>query len=429
MHTISFLNQLFACRRVWARLCSLFQYVGLSLLSVSFLGCATEKANRSKALPAVHFQALTQQEKTQVDEWMLLAQNATQAGQTRQALGYYQHVWQGFPSSLEAPEALYRSALLRMQAHQYADAFKLFDQVLSNYPSYERFNDVVRDEFELATCLMNGNRPYYFGLVPGFRDYDEAIEFFEGVVKKAPFTDYAPLALMNIAWIAEAHGKKVDAVEALDRLINTYPQSILMPDAYLKLADLYASMVQGPAYDQGATKDAIRYYEYFLVLFPTDPQVARAEKGLERMRSMLAESQLYAGNLYRNRLQDNTAALVFYNEAINAAAQSQAAQKARAEITRIQNGQCCVGTPIDFLFSKPEHDLSGKEYAQQSYVDARQTEMFEVWTDEGLLDTPGEILDDAIPLDEALQNPDPMGRQIDVRDPLKESLQDAVNAQ
>ena len=60
--------------------------------------------------------------------------------------------------------------------------------------------------------------------------------------------------------LGKTAGKDADAKDALDRLISGYPQSLLAPDASLRLAQAYAADVQGPSYDQGATKQAITYY-------------------------------------------------------------------------------------------------------------------------------------------------------------------------
>src|SRR5262249_55967274 len=99
---------------------------------------------------------------------------------------------------------------------------------------------------------MQGKRPYYWGLIPGFRDYDAAIDLFEKMVKNAPFSKQAPKALMFISHLSKKYRKVEDAWDALERIINEYPNSSQAEEAYLVLAETYAESVQGPAYDQGA---------------------------------------------------------------------------------------------------------------------------------------------------------------------------------
>ncbi|MDP4880011.1 MAG: tetratricopeptide repeat protein, partial [Opitutales bacterium] len=99
-------------------------------------------------------------------------------------------------------------------------------------PNYKDFNQVIGSQFDCATAHMEGARGRIFWVFPGFRQYDRAMEEFEQIVNNAPYSDYAPLALMNIALVAEQEEEPEDAIDALDRLINYYPQSMLAPDAY-----------------------------------------------------------------------------------------------------------------------------------------------------------------------------------------------------
>jgi outer membrane protein assembly factor BamD len=75
---------------------------------------------------------------------------------------------------------------------------------------------------------------------------------------------------MNIARGHQRMHNTEEAIDALDRMINNYPQSLLAPDAYLKLGETHASLVQGPEYDQTSTKEAITYFQDFMILFPND---------------------------------------------------------------------------------------------------------------------------------------------------------------
>ena len=348
----------------------------------------------------------TPTEQAEINQLLEDAQAKINDGESYQAIDDYEDIWKKYPQSKEAPEALHRVAKIRLENKQFQDAFTCYDKILSHYPSYPRFEEVVKEEFEMASQLMGGDRPKYFGFIPGFRNDSDMIEYFEGVVTKAPFTPYAPLALMNVALIHEQNKDYTDAIDTLNRLINHYPKSSLIPEAYLKLGKAYSQQVQGPSYDQGATKNAIAAYQDFLILFPGHPSVGIAEQGLQDMQNLMAKSKFVMGELYRERLQDNAAAIVFYNEAIKAAPNSQTAEDARLKIADIQQGVPAKGTPIDFMFSKEEVSL--KEYQEESYVDARSTDQFEPLKNEGLLDTAADALRTAEPLSEVLEEQKPL---------------------
>ena len=59
-------------------------------------------------------------------------------------------------------------------------------------------------------------------------------------------------ALMALAEIALKDDKEEEAVDALERIVNLYPENYLSEKAYFMLAKVYKDRVAGPAYDQGS---------------------------------------------------------------------------------------------------------------------------------------------------------------------------------
>lgn len=258
-------------------------------------------------------------------------------GSSRSAIRGYQAIAKKYPNSIYAPEALYRSARLRLTRKEYAKAFEDFQGVLSRYPNTKRFNEIIGEQYRIASALLDGARGrMMFGLLPGFTQRDKAIEYFETILANAPYSDYAPLSLMNIARGHQKLGNEPDAIDALDRMINNYSQSLLAPDAYLKLAQMHASLVDGPYYDQAATKESITYFTDFMLLFPGDGNIGSAEKGLDGMKTMLAESKMKIADFYFHKRSNFKAARVFYNEAITAYPESAIAARAKAKLVEVE---------------------------------------------------------------------------------------------
>jgi outer membrane protein assembly factor BamD len=265
------------------------------------------------------------------------ARLAEEDGSRRSAIKTYQNIAKRYPNSIYAPEALYRSARLRLAGRDYTKGFEDYQQVLSRYPNTRRFNEIIGEQYRIASALLDGARGrMLWGLLPGFTQRDKALEFFETILANAPYSDYAPLSLMNIARGHQKLGNTENAIDALDRMINNYGQSLLAPDAYLKLAQTHASLVDGPFYDQGATREAITYFTDFMLLFPGDTNIAGAEKGLDGMKTMLAESKIRMADFYFYKRSNFKAARVFYNEAITAYPESAIAAKAKARLTEVE---------------------------------------------------------------------------------------------
>ena len=203
-------------------------------------------------------------------ELMNNARNAEEAGQTKRAIKNYERVAKRYPNSIYAAEALYRAGLLYEQRREYYKAFDTFQDLVQKYPNNARFSQVIADQYRIANALSEGKRAYMWGVIPGLKNREKALEYFERVVANAPFSDYAPLSLMNIARGHQRMDASEEAIDALDRMINSYPRNVLTPDAYLKLAETHAELVDGPAYDQASTKASITYYEDYLIQFPGD---------------------------------------------------------------------------------------------------------------------------------------------------------------
>ncbi|ACB76879.1 outer membrane protein assembly factor BamD [Opitutus terrae] len=264
------------------------------------------------------------------------ARELEEDGSRGAAIRRYKKVAKRYPASIYASEALYRSGKLYLARRQYFRSFEAFMEVTTRYPNTKHFNDVIGEEYRIASALLDGARNRWWGWFPGFTNRSRAIDYFEIIVQTAPYSDYAPLALMNKARGHLRARETEEAIDALDRMINQYPQSLLAPDAYLKLAQTHALLVEGPNYDQGSTKEAITYYEDFLILFPNDPNVPTAAKGLDEMKQVLAESKIRIGDFYFYKRDNYTAARVFYNEAITSYPDSPVAQRARTKLAEVE---------------------------------------------------------------------------------------------
>lgn len=221
------------------------------------------------------------------------AREAEEKGDRGSAMKRYENIAKKYPNSIYAPEALYRAAIIRLERRQYTKAFDEFQSVVSRYPNSAHFNEIIGSQYRIATDLVEGRRPRYFGVIPGFKNRAKGVEFFERIVATAPYSDYAPLALMNIARTHQKLDRPDEAIDALDRMINNYPQSLLAPDAYYKLAETHASLVQGPYYDQASNRQAITYFEDFLILFPGDVNIPAVDEGLQKARATFALSLIH----------------------------------------------------------------------------------------------------------------------------------------
>ncbi len=260
-------------------------------------------------------------------------------GDRGDAISLYKKVGKRYPNSVFAPEAFYRTGKLYLSRKQYFKAFENLQSSITRYPSNPRFNEVMGEQYRIASALMDGARNRIWGWIPSFVNRERAVQYFEFLNFNAPFSDYAPLALLNVAQGHQRLGNTPEAIDALDRMINNHPGSLLTPEAYLKLGNAHASLVEGPKYDQTATIDAITHYEDYLILFPNDTQVAAAEKGLSDMKTVRARSKMEMADFYFNKRSNYKAARILYNEAITIYPDSPIADEAKKRIADVETAE------------------------------------------------------------------------------------------
>ena len=257
-------------------------------------------------------------------------------GDKGSAIKNYKKVAKKYPASAFAAEALYRSGKLYLARKQYFKSFESFQRVTSGYPNSPRFNEIIGEEYRIASALLDGARNRIWGVIPSFQNRTRAIQYFESIIRDAPYSDYAPLALMNKAQGHLRQREIEEAIDSLDYMINNYPQSLLAPDAYIRLAQTHSRLVDGPNYDQASTKEAITYFEDFLILFPNDANIPQAAKGLDDMKQVLAESKITLGDYYFKYRKNYAAARVFYNEAITSYPESPVAARAQQKLADVE---------------------------------------------------------------------------------------------
>jgi outer membrane protein assembly factor BamD len=260
------------------------------------------------------------------------------AGNAGSADRNFKKIIKKYPLTAASGDARFLHGQILMGKGQWTKAFDNLQEIISKNPNYENFNLVISAQFDCGTALMEGARGRILWIIPGFKQPDQATRQFEQIVRNAPYSDFAPLALMNIAITSGQRRRPEDAIDALDRLINYYPHSMLAPDAYYNMAQTYSNLVSGAQYDQGSTRQAISYYEDFLILFPQSSQLGQVESNLIQMEDLLARSRLNLGDFFYNYRSNNSGALAFYNETITIAPESEAAKEALARIADIKAG-------------------------------------------------------------------------------------------
>lgn len=284
-------------------------------------------------------------------------QQAELNGRVEEALKCYQQICRYFLETDIAARAFHRSGILLKDLGKLEQAFEKLKFITKNYVAYEGYDDVLRDEFDVACALMERYQSRKtWKWLEFFKDSKPAIDCFRHIVEFSPRTENASRALYYIAQLEFENNEKTKAIETLDRIIAEYPTSEWLPDAYLFEAKIYLSFVNGAQNDQGMTLKAIHCCEDFLLLFSNKINLAdkvdEAKQLLYDAEVLYAKSRLVLGNFYLYRRSYPQGAILFYNEARTLAPASDVAVQANRNIDFANSGNPSPMTWADRCFGR-----------------------------------------------------------------------------
>jgi outer membrane protein assembly factor BamD len=309
----------------------------------------------------------------QAKEWFLSAESKEKSGDLGKALDLYENFAQRRSDAVLTrgdeviqlgPESLFRAAIIREKRGDWQKAFVYLKLIAEAYTDYN-FERVAESLMRIAERLAKEKLPRKWGVIPRFRSGNQDRMRLDQIAGLARGPKFAPRALMALSEIATKDNKDDEAVDALERLVNLYPENYLCEEAYFLLAKIYESRVSGPAYDQGSTLKALNFFEDYIILYSKSPprskhetdeayqtRMAEAEErrtqaeiGRKKMRETLAASKVEVGQFvekygkyYMVRWKElgNAPALQFYNEAITTAPESEAARVAEKKVAKLR---------------------------------------------------------------------------------------------
>jgi outer membrane protein assembly factor BamD len=170
------------------------------------------------------------------------------------------------------------------------------------------------------------------------------------VLKYAFDGRYASHALKEIANL-QLRPKPYDlAIDALDQIVDLYPDSLEVSYAYLKTAENYRNLAKGEEYNQGGVVIARRYYQECVVIFPQHSEVSFARKMIRDLEESVVRSEISLGGFYFHSRYKEKAAKESYLLAIDFKPYTLAVGLTQSKIEEINRGKKPRSTPADFLF-------------------------------------------------------------------------------
>jgi outer membrane protein assembly factor BamD len=147
-------------------------------------------------------------------------------------------------------------------------------------------------------------------------DCFEAIPMLRNVRKQFPYSRFAALADLRIADCALKDGKYAEAIEAYNQFVRYRPSHPEVPYARFMAANANYKQIPSewllspPAYerDQRYAQESLRLLRRFVLDFPDDELVSRAQRMAEAAVNLLAAHEMYVAKFYFDRSLPRAAA-------------------------------------------------------------------------------------------------------------------------
>ncbi len=255
-----------------------------------------------------------QSQEAEANALLIQARDAQNSGRTGRASDLYKHIKKKFPFTNAAAEAAYSQALIIRQNGRLDDAFDAFQEFIQQYRQSARFDDAVRQQFELAEEAKGGRRQASIILIPVKMGPDEIVDLYKKVIANAPYGKLAPLSQFSIAEVYQDAGEKSKAVAAYQAVVDNYPSSSKAGEAQFRIGSI-SSVAATRSEDQSnlvASRDALTSY---VERNPKGERSSEAQAILNQVNTAEAQQSLEVGKFYE-RTGKAKAAAIYYNEAL-----------------------------------------------------------------------------------------------------------------
>lgn len=242
-----------------------------------------------------------------------------------------------FPCSEEGIQGAYYLGVCRFYRKEFEHANTAFNQYLKSSEHPQFFEEVIQYKFRIAEKFRLGFKKRLFGIRCGPKiesGTDLALEIYDEVLAALPYSNLSTQVLFAKAELLKKKREYKEAIETYQLLIRRYPKHEILPAAYLGIQDAYCQQsryqFQSPELIALAELNARRFKEEF----PRDPGVLIAEDLVLCVKEAYAEELRQIG-LYFERKQKIAAAAIYYQSAIEEFPQTQVANCCRSHLISI----------------------------------------------------------------------------------------------
>jgi outer membrane assembly lipoprotein YfiO len=236
-------------------------------------------------------------------------------------------------SASRRAEFTYLSGECAFARKDYYQAYRLYSDLLKDYPRTRHFSKVVDRVFTVARLFAQGvaEKPSWLAGV-NMTDREFGVEILEKFQKARERHPLADDALHYKALALHAMGDLEDAIATWEALAREYPESEWTETARYRIARTMYELSDGPEYDKAPLRSALASLRAYERRYPNGDHVQDAREQIAEIEEMLAGHLLEIAEYYLRH--DETYSATIYLTAIDREFPETDAAKVAVELNR-----------------------------------------------------------------------------------------------
>ena len=263
-----------------------------------------------------------------------IGQTAEKEGNIKRAIKAYKSLVKHHPKDTLASGALYRSAQLQEQLHEYTPAAESFGQLVERYPGSPHFEEAIEAQFRVGEIYLNGKKLKFLG-IPLASALDRAVTIFANVVRTAPYGKYTARAQFDIGLAREKQGANDAALQAYQAVADKFPNEPVAVDAQYQMGYIWFTAAQTGTKDAAAAANAKTAFQDFLFHYPKSEKAAQARGNLDILEHKQTANSYKVAKFY-DKQKYYRAAVIYYNEVIRQQPGSEESNEAKKRIDQLR---------------------------------------------------------------------------------------------
>jgi len=220
----------------------------------------------------------------------------------RRALPAFRKIIKSHPDTVIAAEAKYHAAVCLGKMSKYYHAFKMYQQVLEQYPFNERLDEIIEQQYLLGEIYFKKKK------------YDRAREIFEKLLINSPFSKMADVAQYKAGMSHFKLSQYREARDAFDKIPEMYSYSPYLDSAVFHSALCsFRISSRSKHYDMRLLRRAADELQYFMRRYPASDFVPQAKILLDELFAEKAKKMFRTAQFYEKQ-NKQYAALLYYEQ-------------------------------------------------------------------------------------------------------------------